>query len=243
MIFTIKKWILYLVIIIAILYIGFLGLKDIKQIFVKEPVNSTTHGKVKFEAFDQTQEAVENVYFDVYKDNILYDTISIEDDGTITLSNYETGKYTMTKINVPEGYTYNKDKIEFKVSANKTSIVELNYYRNVPRVVVFVKNEQEEPIENAQIQVYDKDGYILCEDVTNSNGKFACNLDTIGTYYFQQTTSAYGYKIDKTLYRMDLDQDENFTFYRTIRNAKGNAEKEKEDNSSIISLSYKKRTR
>lgn len=209
-----KKVLLIIIVSIVLLSILLIALFLVKERSTEE------FGTIRVKAFDQTQQVVSDVSFEIYKDDELYDTVNIEKDGIITIPNCTAGKYSIKEIDIPEGYSLDQKNINLEVTPDKITVIELDYTRTVPRLVVTVENEQEEPVANAQIEVYDEEGYVLCEDSTNSYGKFACNIDSTGTYYFQQITTESEYNVDENLYRFKLDKDENFTFYTSITNTK-----------------------
>jgi len=87
-----------------------------------------------------------------------------------------------------------------------------------------VEDEDGNPLENAKIELYDEEEYILDTGYTNGDGIYAFNFETTGTYYMQQLEAKEGYVIDDTLYRIRLDDEENFTFYTTIVNKEDTVE-------------------
>ena len=88
----------------------------------------------------------------------------------------------------------------------------------VPRLVLTVEDQDGNPIKDAKIELYDEEEYILNTGYTNQEGLYTFNFDTTGTYYMQQLETPDGYVKDDTLYRLILDDDENFTFRTTIVN-------------------------
>lgn len=181
---------------------------------------TVTIGTVELSAVDQEGEPIVGVVFDLMAGEKVYGSLETGVDGKIMFYGVPIGEYTLRGTTLPEGYEGVGAEETFEVIGGETTEVQVPFTRNVPRLVITVEGEQEEPIENAKIDLYDTEGSYMTTLITNDEGKAFIDLDEVGEYYFQQTETAEGYTIDDTLYRTTLDNEENFTFYALIVNSK-----------------------
>lgn len=91
-----KKVLLIIIVSIVLLSILLIALFLVKERSTEE------FGTIRVKAFDQTQQIVSDVSFEIYKDDELYDTVNIEKDGIITIPNCTTGKYSIKEIDIPD---------------------------------------------------------------------------------------------------------------------------------------------
>ena len=181
---------------------------------------TVTIGTVELSAVDQEGEPIVGVVFDLMAGEKVYGSLETGVDGKIMFYGVPIGEYTLRGTTLPEGYEGAGAEETFEVIGGETTEVQVSFTRNVPRLVVTVENEQEEPIESAKIDLYDTEGSYMTTLITNDEGKAFTDLDEVGEYYIQQIETAEGYVIDDTLYRVTLDNEEGFTFYTTIVNSK-----------------------
>lgn len=181
---------------------------------------TVTIGTVELSAVDQEGEPIVGVVFDLMAGEKVYGSLETGVDGKIMFYGVPIGEYTLRSTILPEGYEGVGAEETFEVIGGETTEVQVPFTRNVPRLVIIVEDEQEEPIEGAKIDLYNTDESYMTTLITNDEGEAFIDLDEIGEYYFQQIETAEGYTIDDTLYRVALDNEENFTFYTTIVNSK-----------------------
>ena len=184
----------------------------------KELKKIKNNGMIQLTCEDQTSQPVSGGTYDLRNEDGIITSSKVGNDGVINFYKIPAGKYTLVSTSIPNGYELTDSKTEVEIKKGEKITIKKSYKRIVPRLVLTVKSESEEPIENVKIELYNEDGYVLNTGYTNEDGIYTFNFKTIGTYYMQQLEAPDGYIIDDTLYRVKTDQDENFTFYTTIIN-------------------------
>lgn len=175
-------------------------------------------GTIVLKCEDQTYQAVSDGTYDLRSEDGLVTTATTDKDGIITFENIAVGLYTIVSTSIPEGYELPYPETEIDLQDGKKVSITKTYKRIVPRLVLTVEDLDGNPIKDAKIELYDEDEYILNTGYTNEKGLYTFNFDTTGTYYMQQLETPDGYVKDDTLYRLTLDDDDNFTFRTTIVN-------------------------
>ena len=181
-------------------------------------------GMIQLNCEDQTYQPVIGGKYDLRNEDGTIKNVEVGVDGTVKFYEVPAGKYTLVSTSIPEGYELPYPETEIEIKKGQKITVTKTYKRIVPRLVLTVEDEDGNPLENAKIELYDEEEYILDTGYTNEDGIYTFNFETTGTYYMQQLEAKEGYVIDDTLYRLKLDDDENFTFYTTIVNKEDTGE-------------------
>ena len=181
-------------------------------------------GTIVLKCEDQTYQTVPDGTYDLRSEDGLVMSATADEKGIITFEDISVGSYTIVSTSIPDGYELPYPETEIEIKKGQKITVTKTYKRIVPRLVLTVEDEDGNPLENAKIELYDEEEYILDTGYTNEDGIYTFNFETAGTYYMQQLEAKEGYVIDDTLYRLKLDDDENFTFYTTIVNKEDTGE-------------------
>lgn len=217
----IKKLIIALIILIVVLAAFAFGW------FFATMQNQKKHeniGMIQLNCEDQTYQPVIGGKYDLRNEDGTIKNVEVGVDGTVKFYEVPAGKYTLVSTSIPEGYELPYPETEIEIKKGQKITVTKTYKRIVPRLILTVEDEDGNPLENAKIELYDEEEYILDTGYTNEDGIYTFNFETTGTYYMQQLEAKEGYVIDDTLYRLKLDDDENFTFYTTIVNKEDTGE-------------------
>ena len=180
--------------------------------------NKKEVGTIVLKCEDQTYQTVPDGTYDLRSEDGLVMSATADTDGMITFKNVSIGSYKIVSTSIPEGYELPYPETEIDLQAGEKVSITKTYKRMVPRLVLTVEDQDGNPIKDAKIELYDEEEYILNTGYTNQEGLYTFNFDTTGTYYMQQLETPDGYVKDDTLYRLTLDDDENFTFRTTIVN-------------------------
>lgn len=175
-------------------------------------------GTIVLKCEDQTYQTVSDGTYDLRSEDGLVMSATADEKGIITFEDISVGSYTIVSTSIPEGYELPYPETEIDLQEGKKVSITKTYKRIVPRLVLTVEDEDGNPIKDAKIELYNEEEYILNTGYTNEEGLYTFNFDTTGTYYMQQLEAPDGYVKDDTLYRLTLDEDDNFTFYTTIVN-------------------------
>ena len=132
-----------------------------------------------------------------YEDGVHYQTIETNEDGIAYLEEIHLGKYYLQEIAAPYGYEVNDEKIYFEVTQD--DIVLESTDKLIKKEIVIEKYLEDidgnlELEKNAKFQVYDKNGDLYTEFITNEYGKFTLVLP-YGKYTLKQITSTEGYHL------------------------------------------------
>ena len=132
-----------------------------------------------------------------YEDGVHYQTIETNEDGIAYLEEIHLGKYYLQEIEAPYGYEVNDEKIYFEVTQD--DIVLESTDKLIKKEIVIEKYLEDidgnlELEKNAKFQVYDKNGDLYTEFITNEYGKFTLVLP-YGKYTLKQITSTEGYHL------------------------------------------------
>ena len=175
-------------------------------------------GTIVLKCEDQTYQTVPDGTYDLRSEDGLVMSATADEKGIITFEDISVGSYTIVSTSIPEGYELPYPETEIDLQEGKKVSITKTYKRIVPRLVLTVEDEDGNPIKDAKIELYNEEEYILNTGYTNEEGLYTFNFDTTGTYYMQQLEAPDGYVKVDTLYRLTLDEDDNFTFYTTIVN-------------------------
>lgn len=152
------------------------------------------------------------------------------DDGTLTITDIEWGKYYIMETEPPAGYKMSTEKYEFEFNAKNVAATKEITVENeqLPATAVLEKYElkdnkydmpadagdmtfdEDVPVSGAVYRLYDKDGLLVTTKITDKNGKIYVEDLTFGEYYFEEFTAAIGYEKypEKIAFEVGPDQTE-----------------------------------
>ena len=118
----------------------------------------------------------------VDKDGIILETTNTDDNGKVRKEKLPVGDYTIKVIKVPDGYNIPENQVG-TVKKNETTSLIFEIEKNTGALDVVVRDKDtKEPIPNAKVEVVDKDGNVILETTTDSNGKVSKDKLPIGDY-------------------------------------------------------------
>ncbi len=159
--------------------------------------------------------ALQGAEFALYKSNgeFVSDGHTTGAGGMLTLENLEWGSYYLKETKAPAGYKLSDEKIEFTINAANDAGKELETVQvkneQLPAKVKLVKYEltdpytemssspiinNKAPVKGAMYTLYDDKGNKITTKITDANGEIYVEDLTFGTYYFEETMAATGYK-------------------------------------------------
>lgn len=146
-----------------------------------------------FRVFDENGEAVAEGY--------------TGEDGTVTFE-LRYGEYTVAEFAAPEGYVLDDAPYAFSVKEHgqKISVDMANTKIKGKLVLSKVDAETEELLPGAGFRIYDVNGEVIREGVTDKEGNVEFDLD-FGTYYYQEFDAPDGYEVDDTKYEFTITED------------------------------------
>lgn len=146
-----------------------------------------------FRVFDENGEAVAEGY--------------TGEDGTVTFE-LRYGEYTVAEFAAPEGYVLDDAPYAFSVKEHgqKISVDMANTKIKGKLLLSKVDAETEELLPGAGFRIYDVNGEVIREGVTDKEGNVEFDLD-FGTYYYQEFDAPDGYEVDDTKYEFTITED------------------------------------
>lgn len=137
-------------------------------------------------------------------------------DGKVKFYSVPIGDYTLEVLEALEGYEPQETSKQLTVKpGEKTTVVFKNTWKDA-LLTINIVDDDNKPIPNVPVNLYDEEGYFLDALKTNDEGFIYKDL-TNGTYYFKQENFSDKYKLDETLYKLKVD-NENKTFYQVVVN-------------------------
>ena len=129
------------------------------------------------------------------------------EDGTVTFE-LRYGEYTVAEFAAPEGYVLDDAPYAFSVKEHgqKISVDMANTKIKGKLVISKVDAETEELLPGAGFRIYDVNGEVVREGVTDKEGNVEFDLE-FGTYYYQEFDAPDGYEVDDTKYEFTITED------------------------------------
>lgn len=165
-----------------------------------------TKGTFTVTVKDQYGASVPGATIVLYKDDATYGSYTTDENGVVSVTNLEPGTYRYEETEAPVHYSMGADSLvtdSFVVKDNETqrqekSVELLNQIEDPAGVITLtVKDDAGKPIEGAVFDMYDQDGLIEQKMGlrTDAEGKLVVSGLEPGTYYFQQVSTPYEYKM------------------------------------------------
>ena len=129
------------------------------------------------------------------------------EDGTVTFT-LRYGEYTVAEFEAPKGYVLDEAPYAFTVSEHgqKISVDMANTKIKGKLVISKVDADTEELLPGAGFRIYDVNGEVIKEGVTDKKGNVEFDLE-FGTYYYQEFDAPDGYEVDDTKYEFTITED------------------------------------
>lgn len=148
-----------------------------------------------------------NIY--VYdKDGNYYDSGITDDNGELKLTGIPAGEYTFQERSAPDGFVRNSTVFaitidEYGKVTGDTTIL------NTPTEVVLHKSDvtTSKGVPGAKIEIYDKDGKTVFEDITGKDGTITVKGLPAGTYTFKEVVAPEGYILNTAIFTFTLNED------------------------------------
>ncbi len=174
-----------------------------------EFTNDPVKGKVSISKTGESGETLQSVLFGVYdSSDTLLQEVTTNEEG-IALSDYlYYGQYYLKELSTIEGYVLDTEPILFNIVEND-EVVELKISNSLIRgqVRIFVNDEEGNPLEGAAFSIYDKEGNLVEELISDTEGIALSENIIYGDYYFKQINVAEGYIVDSADYEFSIVND------------------------------------
>lgn len=182
--------------------------------------------------------------YNLYKDDKLINTITIDNNCEADINNLELGNYTLKEVSPGVGYTLDTKEYNFTIDENHLNIT-LNLTNQViKRKVIITKLYGNKELEDYKVEknvkfgIYDKDNNLVSTIITNKSGQAEINLP-YGTYTMKQLTSTKNYEfVDDIIIEINENKDDviNYVLKNNIISSKIKVYKIDQDTKELITF-------
>lgn len=136
----------------------------------------------------------------------LFDTITTNEDGYAETIDMPVGAYKVKEVVPPAGFILSNEvkTVTLTTEDKETAVFER---MNKANEVVLTKTDftTGKPVSGATVEIYDKEGKLFYEDVTDENGKITVKELPAGAYTFRETISPNGYAVNANTFSFEMD--------------------------------------
>jgi LPXTG-motif cell wall-anchored protein len=131
-----------------------------------------------------------------------------DENGVIVFDSLEYGDYFYREYNAPEGYVIDETAYPFSITEDGQVVKAEMTNRKIQGTLELTKKDVStgELLPNAKFRIYDEDGNVVAEGVTDENGLAVFEL-TYGKYTYQEYEAPEGYVIDETRFPFEIKED------------------------------------
>lgn len=174
--------------------------------------NVTNHRNVglTIEVIDTEGNHIDGAKFDIYNDkNIIVKTVSVDATGIAFIENLKAGVYTVKETTVPHGWTSRTLSQNVTIGQEGNATLKFVHTNKSALTIKLIDAQDKTPIAGGQFELRDSNGRVVVGNlITDVSGVITVpTLDT-GRYTLVQIKTAEGYSIDKTVYTVDVRDDE-----------------------------------
>ena len=143
--------------------------------------------------------------FEVYKGDILMDTITTNENGYAETKLLTVGEYTIVEVETPVGFVL--DDVPFEVTiADDDTMVYTCECENNPTEVIITKTDVSDGtlLSDAHIEIYDENEELVYEGDTDENGELLIYGLPEGRYTYKETAAPTGYVLNETVFEFEI---------------------------------------
>lgn len=158
---------------------------------------------------DDTSTVLKDAVFAVYNDYVTYTMQPTDMNGESSLEQVRTGNYGIKEIAAPEGYVLDSTERAAAISKNSTFTYEAynTLIKGKLDLTVLDDGSNPKPVEGVKVEIYDEEGKLIAEKVTDSSGKITTDDLKYGDYYYKVVEVPPGYGIPGGTFPFRIDTD------------------------------------
>lgn len=167
---------------------------------------------VTFKKVDNDGNAIANVTFNIYaadKKTLVAEGLKTDENGYVTSEPLPLGKYYYQETSAPDIYIVNDDLIQFAITkTNEDLVIEVVNYKLTGKLIITkIDKDTKQVLSGVTFEVYDENGNLLKELVTDENGIASISDLYKGKYYFKETKTLDNYILDDSTYEFNITKD------------------------------------
>lgn len=182
--------------------------KNIQYIFE----NTKIKGNIEFDKLDEDKKPLGGAEFSIYAEED--ETVAIgkavsDSEGKVVFTDIPYGSYIIKETKSPEGYLLSESILKASITedgktvkANPESISNKKIRGTLE--LSKIDKSTSKPLANAKIAVYDEDGKLVEEKITDKNGIAKFEQLPYGKYYFMETEAPLGYVKSNEKYTFEI---------------------------------------
>lgn len=171
--------------------------------------NHLAKGKLEFSKNDLTTgKGIPNTKVEIYTENdeMVYEGIT-DENGKIVIENLFVGKFYIVETDPATGYKLNDEKVYFEIKEDG-EVVKANMTNEKikSKIRIHKVDADGNPLEGVTFGIYDLDGNLIYQGITDVNGYFEIELE-YGSYYYKELATLDGYELDLNMYFFNVVED------------------------------------
>ena len=129
-------------------------------------------------------------------------------EGKLAVIYLEPGDYRYTELKPPAGYARATVSVPFHIDEDGSVTGEMTL-KNKRLEVVLTKTDitGAEPVPGAKVEILDKEGQVVFEDITDAKGQIRTTKLVPGKYTFRETLAPTGYALNPNTYAFEILED------------------------------------
>lgn len=158
---------------------------------------------------DDKSTVLKDAVFAVYNDYVTYTMQPTDMNGESSLEQIRTGSYNIKEITALEGYVLDSTERAAAVSKNSTFTYEAynSLIKGKLDLTVLDDGRHPKPVEGVKVEIYDKEGNLIAEIVTDSSGKIMTDDLKYEDYYYKVVEVPPGYGIPGGTFPFRIETD------------------------------------
>lgn len=173
--------------------------------------NARIHGRVQIKTVGESNNPLNGVVIGVYTtEDKLIEELTTDENGSVVSKELYYGDYYTQEIKSLEGYVLDDTKHNFTIMNNDemVSVEILNKLIRGQVEVDLTDTETDKPLSGAVFGIYNTNGELIEEIITDDNGRVLSNQLIYGEYYLKELQAQAGYNIDNEIHSFSIDTNE-----------------------------------
>ncbi len=139
----------------------------------------------------------------IYNENGDITAVSTDEDGEVLVNNLPVGEYSISCKESPVGYVTNSEPIIKTISHNSVTKCDISAPKS--NVAIEVLDENESPIANVLIEIYNSAGELILDSKTNAKGKILLTNIANGNYSYRLKEAPEGYSYINSAFNFTIN--------------------------------------